>query len=113
MAVKDSDAVKHIDSSAEVQLAYANSDKSEYMGLYGKAEVYRDQQEIDDMWSAFVKTWFPEGKDDPNLIIIRFKPESGHYWDTQHGKAAQLLGMIAGAITGKETDDSLEGEVKL
>lgn len=113
LSVKDSDAVMHINATPEVQLTYSNQDKSEYMGLYGKAETYRDQKQIDEMWNSFIKTWFPEGKDDPNLIIIRFKPEQGYYWDTHHGKVVQLLGMLYGAVTGKETDDSLEGKLKM
>lgn len=113
LGVKSSDAVKHINESADMQLVYANKDKSEYLALYGQGEVYRDQAEIDEMWNAFIKTWFPEGKDDPNLVIIRFKPESGYYWDTRHGKMVQLLGMMVGAVTGKETDDSLEGKISM
>lgn len=113
MAVRSSDGVSHIQSSPQMQVTWSNQGNSEYMSLYGAGEVYRDQKEIDEMWSAFVKTWFPEGKDDPNLVIIRFKPESGYYWDTQHGKMVQLLGMVVGAVTGKETDDSVEGTIKL
>src|SRR5690606_35447796 len=108
LAVKDADSVTHIQADSAVHLVYANTGKSEYLQVYGRAEVYRNQAEIDEMWSSFVKTWFPEGKDDPNLVIIRVSAESGYYWDTQHGKAAQLLGMVIGAVTGKETDDSLE-----
>lgn len=111
LSVKDSDAIEHIKSSPEMQLTYSNDSKSEYLALYGKAEAYRDQKQIDEMWNSFIKTWFPEGKEDPNIIIIRFKVESGYYWDTRHGKAAQLLGMVVGAITGAETDDSLEGKL--
>lgn len=113
LSMRDSDAVKHIEAGSEVQMTWSNMGKSEYLMVHGNADVYRDQKEIDEMWSDFIKTWFPEGKDDPNLCIIRLKPESGYYWDTQHGKAAQLLGMIIGAVTGKETDDSLEGKVSL
>jgi general stress protein 26 len=113
MAVRSSDAVSHIQSSSEIQVTWSNRDRSEYMSLYGRGEVYRDQAEIDEMWNSFVKTWFPEGKDDPELVVIRFKPESGYYWDTQHGKIVQLLGMVTGAVTGKEADDSVEGRIRL
>jgi general stress protein 26 len=113
LSVKDSDAIEHINASPEMTLTYSNDSKSEYLALHGKGEVYRDQAQIDDMWNSYVKTWFPEGKEDPNIMIIRFSPESGHYWDTQHGKVVQLLGMVYGAVTGKETDDSLEGELNL
>lgn len=113
LSVRDSDAVKHIQENKEVQMTWSNMGKSEYLVVYGNAEVYRDQKEIDEMWNDFIKTWFPDGKDDPNLCIIRLKSESGYYWDTQHGKMVQLMGMVIGAVTGKETDDSLEGKISL
>ena len=113
LSIRDSDAVKHIEASPEVQMTWSNMGKSEYLSIYGTGDVYRVQKEIDEMWNDFIKTWFPEGKDDPNLVIIRLKPESGYYWDTQHGKVVQLLGMMIGAVTGKETDDSLEGKISL
>jgi hypothetical protein len=62
------------------------------------------------MYSAFVNTWF-DGKEDPDITIIRFNPQSGHYWDTKNGKLVALAGMLVGAVTGKETDNSLEGDI--
>ncbi len=58
------------------------------------------------------KTWFPDGKDDPAIVLIRIQLASGHYWDTKHNKMVQLAGMVLGAITGKETDDGVEGELR-
>lgn len=98
--------------SQEMQLTLSNEKNSEYLNVFGHADVYRDQEEIDEMYSAFVNTWF-DGKKDPNITIIRFTPEAGHYWDTKHGKLIQLAGMLVGAVTGKQTDDGIEGRVKL
>lgn len=109
---KDSGKNAEIGQSSEMQLTIANDGNSEYLNLYGKAEVYRDQKEIDDMYNAFANTWF-EGKEDPMLTIIRFTPEDGHYWDSKHGKLIQMAGLLVGAITGKQTDDGLQGDLKL
>jgi general stress protein 26 len=95
----------------EMHITISNNGNSEYLSLYGKADVYRDQHEIDELYSKLANNWF-EGKDDPNITIIRFEPESGHYWDTKHGKVAQLAGMLVGAITGKQGDDGIEGHIR-
>lgn len=112
MSRADSDKNAELKKNNEMHLTFSNDGKSEYLSLYGHAKVYRDQQEIDEMYSAFANTWF-EGKDDPNISIIRFEPESGHYWDTKNGKIVALAGMVVGAITGKETDNSLEGDLRI
>jgi general stress protein 26 len=96
--------------SGEMQITVSNDKNSEYLNLYGNAEIYRDQKEIDEMYSAFANTWF-EGKEDPNLEIIRFTPETGHYWDSKAGKLIQMAGFLIGAITGKQTDNGRQGDI--
>lgn len=108
---KDSGKNAELQISGEMQLTISNDGNSEYLSLYGKADVYRDQKEINEMYSAFANVWF-EGKEDPNLTIIRFTPNDGHYWDSKHGKLVQMVGILFGAITGKQTDDGLQGQLK-
>ncbi len=95
-----------------MQITYSLKSTSEYLVLNGQAEVLRDQTKIDELWSFIDKTWFPEGKEDPSIRLIRFSPRVGHYWDTKHNKVVQLLGMAAGAVTGKAADDGVEGELR-
>ncbi|MGZ3883286.1 MAG: pyridoxamine 5'-phosphate oxidase family protein, partial [Bacteroidia bacterium] len=104
---------RELKQSEDMQLVFANTSRSEFMVLYGKAEAYRDQLQIDAMWNMFAKTWFHEGKEDPKITVIKFKPESGKYWDTKHGKFVQMLGLLYGAVTGKQTDDSLSGKIRV
>ncbi len=108
---RDSDKNADLKVSDEMHLIFSNESKSEYLSLYGHAKVYRDQTEINEMYSLFVNTWF-DGKEDPNITIIRFEPKEGHYWDTKNGKFVALAGMVFGAITGKETDNSVEGDLR-
>ena len=96
--------------SPQMHITFSNDGDNEYMSLFGTAKAYRDQSEINELYSSFANTWF-EGKDDPNLTIIRFTPSEGHYWDSRHGKAVQMMGILLGAITGKQTDDGLEGDL--
>jgi general stress protein 26 len=109
---KDSTKNAEITQNPYAQVLIVNGANSEYLNLYGKAIIYRDQAEIDELYSAFANTWF-EGKTDPNITIIKFTPEEGYYWDTKHGKAVQLIGILVGAITGKQTDDGLSGNLKV
>ncbi len=100
-----------LQKSSEMLITFSNDGDNEYMSLFGMAKTYHDQKQIDELYTAIANTWF-EGKEDPNLTIIRFTPTEGHYWDSKHGKAVQMVGMLIGAITGKKTDDGLEGDLK-
>jgi general stress protein 26 len=109
---KNSNKNREIIASNEVQLIFSNDNDLEYMSLFGHAEIYRDQRQIDKLYTSFADNWF-EGKNDPNITIIRFTPIGGRYCDTKHGKIIQFAGMLVGAITGKNKSDSVEGEISI
>ncbi len=98
-----------------VQLIFMNNGDSEYLSIYGKAEIFTDKSIIDDKWTVFAKPWFKEGKDDPDVSVIRVIPDESYYWDTKAGKFISMLSFAAAAITGKETDnsDGIEGKLNI
>jgi general stress protein 26 len=104
---------RQLEDDQIMQLTYAVKARSEYMVLDGRGSELRDQAKIDELWSSIDKNWFPQGKQDPAITLIRFIPEVGHYWDTKHSKMVQFFGMAVGAITGKPSDDSIEGDLQL
>lgn len=110
---RSSEHVDQLRADPRVKLMYMNEGRSEYVALDGVARESRDQAKIEELWSDWAKTWFPEGKQDPSLVLLAVEPTIAHYWDTKHGKVAQLFGMAVGAVTGKETDDSREGNLKV
>ncbi len=97
----------------EVQLIYAQPDNSHFLSVYGEADIIKSKEKAEELWSAFAKTWFNDGVDDPELTIIRVKPKDVYYWDTKHGRMVSLLKIVAGAVTGKQMDDGIEGKLKV
>jgi general stress protein 26 len=110
---KSSNKNEEIDEDPDVQLLYSNSGNSEYLSVYGIAEVIRDRSKVDELWSPIVKAWFNEGKNDPELTLIRVRPSNAYYWDTKNNKMVQLIKIAAGAIAGKTMDDGIEGQIRL
>ncbi len=108
----DSDKNADIKQDDRVQLFYANSTSSEYISLYGRAEITTDERMIHELWNPLAKVWFT-GKEDPTITVLKVTPEDGHYWDTKHNKMVQLLKLAVGTIIGKPLDDGLEGTIRI
>ncbi len=104
-----------INEDKRVQLLFMNNSDYEYLSVYGEATIYKDKETIEDKWSPMAKAWFKEGKDDPNVSIIRVSPQNSYYWDTKAGKVISFLSFAAAAITGKRTDnsDGVEGKLDI
>ena len=101
----------NLEKDNRVQLMFCNGSKHEYLAIHGRAEVTRDIHKVDELWTSMVKTWFPMGKDDPNLTLIAVQPYKAHYWDTKDGKLVAMGKMLVGAVTGKPLDVGVEGDL--
>ncbi len=110
---KESHKNQEVNQDHKVQLIFANTSNSEYLSVSGRATIFYDRKKVEELWSPLVKTWFNEGKDDPNLTLIRVSPEEGYYWDTKDGKIVSMLKIAVGAAIGKELDGSIEGKIEL
>ena len=103
-----------IKEDKRVQLYFMNNSDSEYLSIFGDAYIYKDKSTIEDKWSPMANAWF-DGKDDPNVSIIRVEPKETYYWDTKAGKLVSLLSFAAAAISGSKTDisDGVEGNATI
>lgn len=73
-------------------------EKNLYVSLSGTLEVVEDRMRVNDLWKESWRAWFPEGKDDPNIVFIRMRPEIGEYWDQSGTKGLKFLFEAAKAI---------------
>lgn len=104
-----------IGDDKRVQLFFMNDGSAEYLSILGDAYIYTDKATIEDKWSAFANAWFDDGKDDPNVTIIRVSPADVYYWDTKAGKLVTMLTFAKAIVTGKKTDnsDGVEGKLEV
>lgn len=48
--------------------------------------------------------WFPEGKDDPEVALLRINLEKAEYWDSPSSTIGYALSFVSSLVTGKEPD---------
>jgi general stress protein 26 len=107
-SMKDRD----IEQDPQIQLIYSDADSSEFMSILGEAEELDDKGLKQELWSPMAKTWFPKGVDDPDLAVIRVRPEDGYYWDTKDGRFVSIMKIMASSMTGGGHDGGVEGQLK-
>ena len=98
----DSPKVAEIARHPKVNLAYASSDRNTYVSLAGTAEVNRDRRRIGRLWTDAMKAFFPNGKDDPNLVLLEVQVRSIEYWDGPGSLVGKLVGFVVARVTGDE-----------
>jgi general stress protein 26 len=113
LSSSDSDKNKEIEQDTRVQLFFSNTSNYEFLSVYGKASITRDQAKIDELWTPIAKAWFPEGKEDPHVTVIKVEPEDSFYWDTKDGKIVSMIKILASAVSGKTLQEGTEGSISV
>jgi general stress protein 26 len=108
---KDSDKNREIQQDNHVQLFYSHPGKNSYMVVNGTAEIIFDREKTEELWSPHVKAWFKEGKDDPNISILKVQPTSAYYWDIEGNKMINFFKYMASLATGETLIDAREGQI--
>lgn len=70
--------------------------------LAGTITPDNDRAQIDKLWSKQVEAWFPGGKDDPNLALLRFDVDSAELWETDMSLGGVVKMLFGGKIKPSE-----------
>lgn len=109
----DSGKVHEIEDDQHVNISYADTSSQTYISVSGKAKLNRDRAKIEELWSAPLKAWFPDGKDDPQLALLEVKVESAEYWDSSSSAMAHLFGFVKSTVTGQSYEPGENEKIEL
>ena len=79
--------------------------RTKFVSLSGKAAPVEDRARVSRLWKAEWKVWFPGGKDDPEIVLLKVEPDAGEYWDNSGASGLKYLIEAGRAlVTGQRPD---------
>lgn len=96
--------VNEITKLPKVNVSFADPDNQRYISVSGAAQLVRDRAKIDELWRPEFKMWFPKGKDDPEVALLRVNLEKAEYWDSPSSTIGYALSFVSSLVTGNEPD---------
>ena len=70
--------------------------------LSGTIGQDNDPAMIDKLWNNQVEAWFPGGKSDPNLALLRMSIDGAELWETDISLTGRVKMLFGGTITASE-----------
>lgn len=97
---KSSPKVEEVQQNLDqVNVSYSDPNKMSFVSVSGKAELVDDKTKLKELWSPYLKVFFPQGLDDPDLTLMKITANYGEYWDSPGSKMVQLYAMAKAAAT--------------
>lgn len=109
----DSEKIEHLEADPNVSVAFGDPDDNNWVMMAGKASVSNDRAKIKELWSEPMRTWFPDGKDDPDLRLLKADVHRAEYWDSPSSAVVYAYGYVKAALTGKPPTPGDHAKVSL
>ena len=110
-AERNSRKVAHIAANPQVNVSTSGS--SSWVSLTGHAVVIDDVEKKRTLWNKVVEAWFPNGPEDPGVVLLRVEAASAEYWNSPGGRLATAFSLAKSMVTGKPYDGGENERVDL
>ncbi|MGY1601403.1 pyridoxamine 5'-phosphate oxidase family protein [Geodermatophilus sp. SYSU D00815] len=110
-ARRGSRKVAHVTANPQVNVSTSGS--SSWVSLTGHAVVVDDVEKKRELWNSVVEAWFPDGPEDPDVVLLRVEAASAEYWDSPGGRLASAISFAKAKVTGQAYDGGENERVEL
>lgn len=93
--------VHEVEHERHVNVSYAHPEDQRYVSISGKAQLVRDEQKKNELWTPAMKAWFPQGPEDPEIGLLKVEADKAEYWATPSSAVVHLVGFVKATVTGK------------
>lgn len=104
--------VEDLTDDSTANLAYADPGEHRYVSVRGRARMDRDDDTIHELWSPAQKIFFPEGPDDPNLMVLRIDVRDAAYWEAADNFVARAFDFAKGMLSKSPSDLGEHGHLQ-
>lgn len=113
-AARSEDLVKGLQKSDQAVAIFASKGHKLFASIHGRLELSNDREVIERLWNSIISSWYKDGKDDPNLALVRFDAASADIWEADTGSTLKAAAIkMLGRDPGKAHQGEHRAEVAL
>ena len=94
----------------QVNVSFSAGEDDRYLSISGTASLVRDKERLEQLWSGRLKNWFPDGKKDPDLALLRVRVDRAEYWDAKTAAMVHLGGLVKSSLGGDPTVENRKSD---
>lgn len=112
----DSGSVKVHEISENPRATLTFQGTRQFAAVRGEVIISQDKALLDTLWKETWKIWFPLGKTDPNIAVLKFSAHEGEFWDNAGMQGIKYAyGAVKAYLAGErpQPDSSQHNKITL
>jgi general stress protein 26 len=101
---RDNHLLAEIAETPTAMMTLTTKDQGFIACVGGTAREDHDRDRIARFWNPVVAAWFPDGKDDPELTLIRMRPDDAKVWVSHSNPVRFGFEVMRANATGRTPD---------
>jgi general stress protein 26 len=94
-------------------IAFQSKKGDRYISVQGTAVVVRDDVKLKELWNPTLRSWFPRGRRDPEIVLVAMRVARAEYWLLPRTRLARVIGILKALATGKRHEGGKHGVLDL
>lgn len=104
ITAKDTDLARSVASGPQDAMhVVSDAGQGLYARIHGTLSLSDNRAKLDELWNAVASSWFEDGKQDPDVQLLRLDLTEAEVWATG-GSMAFLYQIAKSKITGDKPD---------
>ena len=101
---RDTELVRKLVQGGKAMFNLVAKDRDLWACIGGVITEQHDGERIEKYWNPVVAAWFPDGKDDPELTLLRLDADDAEVWISQKGPIRFAFEIAKANLTDSEPD---------
>jgi general stress protein 26 len=94
-------------------LTFIDTRDQNFVSVSGTVARVNDREQLAELWNEGAEAYFPKGKDDPTLALLKFTPARGEYWDAPSNPIVLAIKFLQAKLTSERPDLGLHDATPL
>lgn len=91
---RSTELARQLIPNGPAMFTFASKGHDVFATVHGTMSEEADRAMVDRLWSPFVAAWYEGGKDDPDLLLLKFEPQRAEIWLSGNGLLAGLKMLL-------------------
>jgi general stress protein 26 len=97
----------------QATIAFQSKKGDRFVSVQGTAVIVRDDVKLQRLWNPKLRSWFPGGRRDPEIVLVAVRVESAEYWLVPRTRFSRVAGMLQAVMTRKRHQAGKHGVLDL
>lgn len=94
-------------------IAFQSKKAHRFISVQGTAVVVRDDVKLKELWNPSLRSWFPSGRRDPEIVLVAMRVTRVEYWLAPRTRVSRVIGMVKALATRKRQEAGMHGVLDL